>query len=442
MKKPKLNIVTLGCSKNKVDSERLAASLSHCYDIMHDSDKKSDVVIINTCGFIGDAKEESIDTILEYAELRKANKIKKLYVMGCLSQRYRKDLQEEIHEVDGFFGVESVSLIASQIQNLSDSQTLRFSDSQVLEYNPERLLSTPSHYAYLKISEGCNRRCAFCAIPLIRGEHVSVPMENLIEEAQLLAKKGVKELILIAQDLTYYGRDIDGQFHIVDLVKRLLEIKEFEWIRLHYGYPQGFPDELLDLMNNEPRICNYIDLPLQHISTPILKNMRRGVDKDQTINFVKNARNRVPGIAFRTTFIVGFPGETEEQFEELCDFMREMKFERAGVFAYSPEEGTPAYEMEDDVPDEVKQERVDTIMAIQQNISLETNERRVGSIEKVLIDRIEGDYYIGRTQYDSPEVDDEILIPVDSADLNIGDFVNARLVKADYFDIYGEVVGD
>lgn len=446
MKKPKLNIVTLGCSKNKVDSEHLAASLSNTYDIMHDSDKKSDVVIINTCGFIGDAKEESIDTILEYAELRKANKIKKLYVMGCLSQRYRKDLQEEIHEVDGFFGVESVQLIAEEILKLenseteNDSQILRFSDYQVLKYNPERHLSTPSHYAYLKISEGCNRRCAFCAIPLIRGEHVSVPMENLIEEAQLLAKKGVKELILIAQDLTYYGRDIDGQFHIVELVKRLLEIKEFEWIRLHYGYPQGFPDELLDLMNNEPRICNYIDLPLQHISTPILKNMRRGVDKEQTINFVKNARNRVPGIAFRTTFIVGFPGETEEQFEELCDFMREMKFERAGVFAYSPEEGTPAYEMEDDVPDEVKQERVDTIMAIQQNISLETNERRVGSIEKVLIDRIEGDYYIGRTQYDSPEVDDEILIPVDSADLNIGDFVNAKLVKADYFDIYGEAI--
>lgn len=439
MKKPKINIVTLGCSKNKVDSERLAASLSHCYDIMHDSDKKSDVVIINTCGFIGDAKEESIDTILEYAELRKANKIKKLYVMGCLSQRYRKELQEEIHEVDGFFGVESVQLIASQILSNSISQQL---GNSISIYNPERLLSTPSHYAYLKISEGCNRRCAFCAIPLIRGEHVSVPMENLIEEAQLLAKKGVKELILIAQDLTYYGRDIDGQFHIVELVKRLLEIKEFEWIRLHYGYPQGFPDELLDLMNNEPRICNYIDLPLQHISTPILKNMRRGVDKEQTINFVKNARNRVPGIAFRTTFIVGFPGETEEQFEELCDFVREMKFERAGVFAYSPEEGTPAYEMEDDVPDEVKQERVDTIMAIQQNISLETNERRVGSIEKVLIDRIEGDYYIGRTQYDSPEVDDEILISVDEAELNIGDFVNAKLVKADYFDIYGEVVGD
>ena len=442
MKKPLVNIVTLGCSKNKVDSERLAASLSHRYDIVHDSDKKSEVVIINTCGFIGDAKEESIDTILEYAELRRAKKIKKLYVTGCLSQRYRKDLQEEIHEVDGFFGVESVQLIAKDIlsQDSADSATQQLGNSVSQEYNHERILSTPSHYAYLKISEGCNRRCAFCAIPLIRGEHVSVPMEDLLKEAELLAKKGVKELILIAQDLTYYGRDIDGQYHIVDLVKRLLEIKEFEWIRLHYGYPQGFPDELLDLMNNEPRICNYIDLPLQHISTPILKNMRRGVDKEQTVNFVLNARKRVPGIAFRTTFIVGFPGETEEQFEELCDFVKEMKFERAGVFAYSPEEGTPAYEMEDDVPEEVKQERVDTIMAIQQNISLETNEKRVGTVEKVLIDRIEGDYYIGRTQYDSPEVDDEILISVDSAELNVGDFVNVKLVKADYFDLYGEVL--
>ena len=435
MKKPIINIVTLGCSKNRVDSERLAASLSHHYDIVHESEKKSDIVIINTCGFIGDAKEESIDTILEYAELRRAKKIKKLYVIGCLSQRYRKDLQEEIHEVDGFFGVESVQLIANDI--LSEELGVR---SEELGYNHERVLSTPSHYAYLKISEGCNRRCAFCAIPLIRGEHVSVPMEDLLKEANLLAQKGVKELILIAQDLTYYGRDIDGQYHIVDLVKRLLEIKDFEWIRLHYGYPQGFPDELLDLMNNEPRICNYIDLPLQHISTPILKNMRRGVDKEQTINFVKNARNRVPGIAFRTTFIVGFPGETEEQFKELCDFVKEMKFERAGVFAYSPEEGTPAYEMEDDVPEEVKQERVDTIMAIQQNISLETNEKRVGAVEKVLIDRIEGDYYIGRTQYDSPEVDDEILISVDEAELNIGDFVNVKLVKADYFDLYGNVI--
>ena len=442
MKKPIVNIVTLGCSKNRVDSERLAASLSHRYDIVHESEKKSDIVIINTCGFIGDAKEESIDTILEYAELRRAKKIKKLYVIGCLSQRYRKDLQEEIHEVDGFFGVESVQLIAKDILKNEElnSATQQLSNSVTLDYNHERVLSTPSHYAYLKISEGCNRRCAFCAIPLIRGEHVSVPMDDLLKEANLLAQKGVKELILIAQDLTYYGRDIDGQYHIVELVKRLLEIKDFEWIRLHYGYPQGFPDELLDLMNNEPRICNYIDLPLQHISTPILKNMRRGVDKEQTIHFVTNARNRVQGIAFRTTFIVGFPGETEEQFKELCDFVKEMKFERAGVFAYSPEEGTPAYEMEDDVPEEVKQERVDTIMAIQQNISLETNEKRVGTIEKVLIDRIEGDYYIGRTQYDSPEVDDEILISIDESDLNIGDFVNVKLVKADYFDLYGNVI--
>jgi ribosomal protein S12 methylthiotransferase len=442
MKKPIINIVTLGCSKNRVDSERLAASLSHRYDVVHESEKKSDIVIINTCGFIGDAKEESIDTILEYAELRRAKKIKKLYVIGCLSQRYRKDLQEEIHEVDGFYGVESVQLIAKDILKNEElnSATQQLSNSVTLDYNHERVLSTPSHYAYLKISEGCNRRCAFCAIPLIRGEHVSVPMEDLLKEANLLAQKGVKELILIAQDLTYYGRDIDGQYHIVDLVKRLLEIKEFEWIRLHYGYPQGFPDELLDLMNNEPRICNYIDLPLQHISTPILKNMRRGVDKEQTINFVTNARNRVPGIAFRTTFIVGFPGETEEQFKELCDFVKEMKFERAGVFAYSPEEGTPAYEMEDDVPEEVKQERVDTIMAIQQNISLETNEKRVGAVEKVLIDRIEGDYYIGRTQYDSPEVDDEILISLDDADLEVGTFVNAKIVKADYFDLYAEIV--
>ncbi|MBR5781622.1 MAG: 30S ribosomal protein S12 methylthiotransferase RimO [Bacteroidales bacterium] len=438
MKKPRLNIVTLGCSKNKVDSERLAASLEYRYDIVHDSDKKSDVVIINTCGFIGDAKEESIDTILEYAELRRAKKIKRLYVTGCLSQRYRKDLQEEIHEVDGFYGVEAVQLIANDI--LRNEELGIRNEELSEEYNVNRVLSTPDHYAYLKISEGCNRRCAFCAIPLIRGEHVSVPMETLIQEAELLAKKGVKELILIAQDLTYYGRDIDGQYHIVELVKRLLEIKEFEWIRLHYGYPQGFPDELLDLMNQEPRICNYIDLPLQHISTPILKNMRRGVDKEQTINFVKNARNRVPGIAFRTTFIVGFPGETEEQFEELCDFIREMKFERAGVFAYSPEEGTPAYEMEDDVPEEVKQQRVDDIMAIQQNISLETNEKRVGTVEKVIIDRIEGDYYIGRTQYDSPEVDDEILISLDDADLEIGTFVNAKIVKADYFDLYAEIV--
>ena len=429
MRRPTLNIVTLGCSKNKVDSEHLAALLQHRYVIRHDSDQLSDVVIINTCGFIGDAQEESVDTILEYAELRKKKKISKLYVTGCLSQRFRKELQEEIHEVDGFYGVESVNLIAADILK-REPQTL---------YCSQRVLSTPKHYAYLKISEGCNRRCAFCAIPLIRGPHVSVPMEHLLEEAHQLAEQGVKELILIAQDLTYYGHDIDGKSHIVELVKALCDIDGFEWIRLHYGYPLGFPDELLDLMRENPKICHYIDLPLQHISTHILKDMRRGVDREQTIGFVTNVRKHVPDIAFRTTFIVGFPGETEEDFEELCQFLRDMRFERAGVFAFSPEEGTPAFELEDDVPDDVKQARVDKLMEIQQNISLDINAQRVGKIEKVLIDRLEGDYYIGRSQYDSPEVDDEILIPADE-ELQLGDFYQVKIIQADFFDCYGEIM--
>lgn len=430
MKKPSLNIVTLGCSKNKVDSEHLAALLSDKYQILHDSDKNSEIVIINTCGFIGDAKEESIDTILEYAELRKANKIKKLYVMGCLSQRYKKELHAEIHEVDAFFGVEPVQSVAAEILK-SDYHA---------EYCCDRVLSTPSHYAYLKISEGCNRHCAFCAIPLIRGEHKSVPMDNLVKEAEMLAKKGVKELILIAQDLTYYGYDIDGKSHIVELVERLSKIDGIEWIRLHYGYPLGFQDELLELMRDNPKICHYIDLPLQHISTPILKAMRRGVDREQTIAFVKKIRSYVPDIAFRSTFIVGFPGETEEQFNELIDFIKEMRFERAGVFAYSAEEGTPAYELEDNVPEEVKQERVSKFMDVQQDISLEINSKRLGKIEKVLVDRTEGGYYVGRTQYDSPEVDDEVLISMKDNKIEIGSFVNVKITQADYFDCYGDVI--
>lgn len=430
MKKQVLNIVTLGCSKNKVDSEHLAALLNNTYKIVHDSDEKSDVVIINTCGFIGDAKEESIDTILEYAELRKANKIKKLYVMGCLSERYKKELSAEIHEVDAFFGVEPVQHVAADIMK-SDYHA---------EYCCERVLSTPSHYAYLKISEGCNRHCAFCAIPLIRGDHKSVPMENLVKEAENLAKKGVKELILIAQDLTYYGYDIDGKSHIVELVQKLTEIDGIEWIRLHYGYPLGFPVELLELMRDNPKICHYIDLPLQHVSTPILKAMRRGVDHEQTVEFVKKVRSYVPDIAFRSTFIVGFPGETEEQFDELIDFIKEMRFERAGVFAYSAEEGTPAYELEDDVPEDVKKARVDKFMDVQQDISLEINSKRLGRIEKVLIDRTEGGYYVGRTQYDSPEVDDEVLISMKDNKLEIGTFVNVKINQADYFDCYGEVI--
>ena len=429
MRKPVLNIVTLGCSKNKVDSEHLAALLNNTYKIVHDSDEKSDVVIINTCGFIGDAKEESIDTILEYAELRKANKIKKLYVMGCLSERYKKELRKEIHEVDAFFGVEPVQHVAADILK-SDFHA---------DYCCERLLSTPSHYAYLKISEGCNRHCAFCAIPLIRGEHKSVPMEDLVKEAENLAKKGVKELILIAQDLTYYGYDIDGKSHIVELVQKLTEIDGIEWIRLHYGYPLGFPVELLELMRDNPKICHYIDLPLQHISTPILKAMRRGVTHEQTVEFVKKVRSYVPDIAFRSTFIVGFPGETEEQFNELIDFIKEMRFERAGVFAYSAEEGTPAYELEDDVPEDVKKARVDKFMDVQQDISLEINQKRLGKTEKVLIDRTEGGYYVGRTQYDSPEVDDEVLISMKDNDLQIGSFVNVKIIQADYFDCYGAI---
>ena len=430
MRKPVLNIVTLGCSKNKVDSEHLAALLNNTYNIVHDSDEKSDVVIINTCGFIGDAKEESIDTILEYAELRKANKIKKLYVMGCLSERYKKELRKEIHEVDAFFGVEPVQHVAADILK-SDYHA---------EYCCERVLSTPSHYAYLKISEGCNRHCAFCAIPLIRGDHKSVPMTDLLKEAENLAKKGVKELILIAQDLTYYGYDLDGKSHIVELVQRLTEIDGIEWIRLHYGYPLGFPVELLELMRDNKKICHYIDLPLQHISTPILKAMRRGVTREQTIEFVKKVRSYVPDIAFRSTFIVGFPGETEEQFNELIDFIKEMRFERAGVFAYSAEEGTPAYELEDDVPEEVKKARVDKFMDVQQDISLEINSKRLGRTEKVLIDRTEGGYYVGRTQYDSPEVDDEVLISMKDNKLDIGTFVNVKIIQADYFDCYGEVI--
>jgi len=429
MKKQVLNIVTLGCSKNKVDSEHLAALLNDTYKIVHDSDEKSDVVIINTCGFIGDAKEESIDTILEYAELRKSNKIKKLYVMGCLSQRYKKELDAEIHEVDAFFGVEPVQHVAADILK-SDFHA---------EYCCERVLSTPSHYAYLKISEGCNRHCAFCAIPLIRGDHKSVPMADLLKEAENLAKKGVKELILIAQDLTYYGYDIDGKSHIVELVQKLTEIDGIEWIRLHYGYPLGFPVELLELMRDNPKICHYIDLPLQHVSTPILKAMRRGVDHEQTVEFVKKVRSYVPDIAFRSTFIVGFPGETEEQFEELLDFIKEMRFERAGVFAYSAEEGTPAFELDDDVPEEVKQARVSKFMDVQQDISLEINSKRLGRIEKVLIDRTEGGYYVGRTQYDSPEVDDEVLISMKDNKIKIGSFVNVKITQADYFDCYGEV---
>jgi ribosomal protein S12 methylthiotransferase len=400
----KINIITLGCSKNTVDSENLAGHLRKAgFEIYFNGEPTHaatqslshsathfDIVIINTCGFIGDAQEESIDTILEYAELRKQGKIKKLYVTGCLSQRFKKDLQAEIHEVDAFYGVESVNLIAADL----------LKEEVQPDYCSRRVLSTPSHYAYIKISEGCNRRCAFCAIPLIRGGHVSVPMDNLIEEARGLAKQGVKELILIAQDLTYYGHDIDGKSHIVELVKALADIDGFEWIRLHYGYPLGFPDELLDLMRENPKICHYIDLPLQHISTHILKDMRRGVDREQTIGFVKNVRKHVPDIAFRTTFIVGFPGETEEDFVKTLEICSRAAFDAAFTFQYSIRPGTKAAEFPDQIPSDVVTERFGRLTKLTNSLSEASCKRLVGQKKEVLIEGISkagGGVYSGRT---------------------------------------------
>jgi ribosomal protein S12 methylthiotransferase len=418
-----------------VDSEHLAGRLDEKqFSVVHDSPKKSDIVIINTCGFIGDAKEESVETILSFADARKSGKISKLIVMGCLSERYKSQLEAEIHEVDAFMGVNDINKIVEMLQN----EAVNEQDAEVYHYR--RNLSTPKHYAYLKISEGCDRVCSFCAIPLIRGKHRSVPKEDLLREADYLAKAGVKELILIAQDLTYYGLDLYGKREIVSLVEALAQIPGIAWIRLQYGYPHGFPLELVDLIQHNSKVCKYIDLPLQHISNRILKSMKRNLDKSQTTSLVDTIRERIPGVAFRTTFIVGYPGETEEEFEELYDFIKQQKFERLGVFAYSPEEDTAASSLADDVPDDVKQQRIARIMELQQLISLENNQKLVNTFQTVLIDRQEGEYYIGRTQYDSPEVDNEVLIPFSSSDLQIGDFLQLRIVSADFFDLYAEVL--
>ncbi len=401
------------------------------YQILHNTDQEADIVIINTCGFIGDAKEESIDTILAYAQQRKANQIKKLVVMGCLSQRYKKYLEEEIHEVDAFFGVDQLKEVAAMILQ---EELINIPEQY------KRNLSTPAHYAYLKISEGCDRKCSFCAIPLIRGKHVSVPEDVLIKEARELAASGVKELILIAQDLTYYGIDLTGRRMIVSLIEDLAEIDGIEWIRLQYAYPAGFPEELIDLIATHPKVCNYLDMPLQHINSDILKSMKRGLDGGHTRELVSKIRQGIPDLAFRTTFIVGYPGETKEMFEELCDFVREMRFERMGVFAYSAEEDTSAFDLGDEVPDEIKQERVEMLMAIQQDIALEHNQQKIGSIQKVLIDCKEGEYYIGRTQYDSPEVDNEVIV-LGKQSLEIGEFYDLRITAAESFDLYAERVG-
>jgi len=425
----KVNIITLGCSKNLVDSEVLMGQLHAAHvEVVHESDEPSDVVVVNTCGFINDAKEESIDTILRFAEAKKAGKVGKVYVMGCLSQRYRKELEAELLEVDGFYGVNDLPKILKDL-----------GVDYKKELIGERLLTTPGHYAYMKISEGCNKKCSFCAIPLIRGKHVSRPMEDLIREASLLAARGVKEIILIAQDLTYYGYDLYKERKLAGLLESLSEIDGIEWIRLHYAYPSDFPVEIADVMKNNPKICNYLDIPLQHISDPLLRSMNRGVTKEKTYRLLQNLREKNPGIAIRTTLIVGYPYETEEHFAELKAFVKEQRFDRLGVFIYSPEEKTSASYLHDVVPDEIKRARMDEIMEIQQEISMEINQGKVGREYKVLIDRKEGNFYVGRSEFDSPEVDNEILIDTELS-LQTGNFYQVNINRADYFDLYGTLI--
>lgn len=424
-------MITMGCSKNLVDSEHLMGQLqANNLKVVHESDaEENDIVIINTCGFIADAKEESIDMILDAVESKKAGNIEKIYVMGCLSERYKKELPDEIDGVDGFYGANDLKEIVADLG--ADYKT---------ELVGERLITTPSHYAYLKISEGCDRKCSFCAIPLIRGKHQSVPMEELLTEANNLAKKGVKELILIAQDLIWYGIDLYQKQALAELLTELTKIEGIEWIRLHYTFPTNFPHDVLDIIRDEPKVTNYIDIPLQHISDRILRSMKRGHTGKGTRELVKAMREKVPGVAIRTTFIVGYPGETEEEFNELLDFVKEFRFERLGVFTYSPEEDTAAYKIEDDIPEEVKQARKEKLLDLQQSISEEINQTRIGEVYKVLIDRKEDIYYIGRTEFDSPDVDNEVLICGEQSDLQIGSFYNVLITKSDNFDLYGKVM--
>lgn len=430
--KPRVNVVTLGCSKNIYDSEVLMGQLKgNQFDVVHEAEKvnKNDIIVINTCGFIDNAKQESIDTILQYSSLKEEGKVGKVIVTGCLSERYKPELEAEITNVDSWFGT-------NDLQNLLSSVGANYKHELI----GERLLTTPSHFAYFKIAEGCNRPCSFCAIPLMRGKHVSKPMEELVNEAKNLAKNGTKELILIAQDLTYYGLDIYGKRNLDELLRRLSDVNGIEWIRLQYAYPSGFPMEILDAMNERENICKYLDMPLQHISDNMLKSMRRGITKQKTIDLVNQIRDKVPGIAMRTTLITGYPGETEQDFDEMLRWVEETRFDRLGCFAYSHEEKTHAYTLEDDVPEEVKQDRVDAIMEIQQGISFEINQEKVGKTFKVLIDKKEGGYFVGRTEYDSPEVDNEVLIDANVHYATPGTFVNAKIDSAEDFDLYGQIV--
>lgn len=433
IKQNKVNVVTLGCSKNLVDSEVLMGQLiANDFDVTHESTKKNEasIVIINTCGFIDNAKQESIDTILHYAKEKQKGKIEKLIVTGCLSERYKPDLEKEITDVDAFFGTRDLPLLLKTLG--ADYKH---------ELVGERLLTTPKHYAYLKISEGCDRPCSFCAIPLMRGNHISKPIEELVAEAKTLAAKGTKELLLIAQDSTYYGLDIYKDRKLAELMNRLADVNGIDWIRLHYAFPMGFPVDVLDVMRERKNICNYIDIPLQHISNSQLKSMRRGTTKEKTTQLLETIREKVPGIAIRTTMIAGYPGETEADHNELLQFIEETKFDRLGVFAYSHEENTHAYQLTDDVPEDVKQQRVEAIMGVQQNISLAINQNKIGQTLKVLFDRKEGNYFIGRSESDSPEVDNEVLIDARKHYVRVGDFANVKINKAEEFDLYGEVVG-
>ena len=431
LNKNKVNVITLGCSKNLVDSENIITQLrGNDIEVTHESEEDdANIVIVNTCGFIDLAKEESVNTILEYAEVKKQGGIEKLYVTGCLSQRYKDDLEEEIPEVDAYFGTMELPGLLAKLE--ADYKH---------ELVGERAISTPMHYAYLKISEGCNRTCSFCAIPLMRGKHISQPIEALVLQAENMARTGVKELILIAQELTYYGLDIYKKRALPELLDALCEVEGIEWIRLHYAYPSKFPEEIFDVMARQPKVCNYLDIPLQHADDDMLERMRRQITQAEQRRLIKLAKEKVPDIHIRTTFLVGHPGETEEEFQNLCDFVADMEFDRVGVFQYSHEEDTKAYEMEDDIPAEVKAERANRIMEIQQDISLANNEALVGKTLRVLFDRKEGDYFVGRTEYDSPEVDNEVLVSAKDQFVRIGDFADVLIESAEDYDLYGNVV--
>jgi ribosomal protein S12 methylthiotransferase len=432
MKKNQIDIITMGCSKNLVDSELLMKQFeANGYHCVHDSKRpEGEIAVINTCGFIETAKEESVNTILEFVKAKDEGRLNKLYVMGCLSQRYKDELETEIPEVDKFYGKFNYKQLLSDLGK-----------AEVPSCCGKRHLTTPHHYAYLKIAEGCDRHCAYCAIPIITGKHVSRPKDEILQEVREMVASGVKEFQIIAQELTYYGVDIDGHRHIADLISDIADINGVKWVRLHYAYPNQFPLDLLDVIREKPNVCKYLDIALQHISNNVLDAMHRNVSKEETMELITKIRESVPGIHIRTTLMVGFPGETEEDFDELVDFVKWARFERMGAFAYSEEEGTYSAEhYEDNIPEDEKQRRLDTLMAVQQDISAEVEAEKVGKVMKVIIDRKEGEYYIGRTEYCSPEVDPEVLIKVADKKLRVGCFYNAKITSSEEFDLYGEIV--